>query len=165
VNEPLQILLLWVVQFLMLIGLFGLLFPVFPGLWVMWGAALLYGLVHGFDTTGWIVMVLITLLALGASLADNLLMGLGARQGGASWKTIAVALAGGVLGTIFFPPLGGIIVAPLAIYVLEYYRLRDARLAWQALVGLMTGWGLGALVRFAAGLLINGLWWLWVWVG
>jgi hypothetical protein len=99
------------------------------------------------------------------SLADNLMMGAGARQGGASWGTILVALAAGVLGTVFFPPIGGIIAAPLAVLVLEYVRLRDWKKAWQALRGLATGWGLSFIVRFVIGFVMMGLWWLWVWQG
>jgi hypothetical protein len=153
------------VQLFMLVGLFGLIVPIFPGLVVIWLAALGYGVAQGFGTLGWIVFGVISLLMVAGSLADNLMMGAGARQGGASWGTILVALAAGVLGTVFFPPIGGIIAAPLAVLVLEYVRLRDWQKAWQALRGLATGWGLSFIVRFVIGFVMMGLWWLWVWQG
>jgi len=153
------------VQLFMLVGLFGLIVPIFPGLVVIWLAALGYGVAQGFGTLGWVVFGVISLLMVAGSLADNLLMGAGARQGGASWGTILVALAAGVLGTVFFPPIGGIIAAPLAVLVLEYVRLRDWKKAWQALRGLATGWGLSFIVRFVIGFVMMGLWWLWVWQG
>jgi uncharacterized protein YqgC (DUF456 family) len=102
---------------------------------------------------------------LAGSFADNLMMAAGGRRGGASWSTILVALVAGVLGTLFFPPLGGIIAAPLAILLLEYLRVRDWEKAWQALRGLAAGWGLSFVVRFGFGILMMGLWWVWVWRG
>jgi hypothetical protein len=76
-----------------------------------------------------------------------------------------VALVAGVIGTLIFPPFGGIIAAPLAILLLEYARVRDMNRAWLALRGLATGLGLSFLARFAIGLVIMGLWWVWVWQG
>jgi hypothetical protein len=158
-----DILVFGLVQLFLLVGLVGLVVPVFPGLLVMWLAGLGYGIAKGFDAVGVVIFILISLLAFAGSLVDNLMMGVGARRGGASWVTILVALTAGILGTIIFPPIGGIIAAPLAVLGLEYLRLRDWKQAWQALRGLATGWGLSFVVRFAIGLLIMGLWWGWVW--
>ena len=154
-----------IVQLFMLIGLFGSLIPIFPGLAIMWFAALGYGIVNGFSTVGIIIFIVLTLLAVVGILVDNLMMGAGARQGGASWLTIAVALIAGVLGTFLYPPIGGIIAAPLAVLLLEYVRLRDINLAWDALRGLATGLGLSYFVRFLIGILMLVLWWVWVWQG
>jgi uncharacterized protein YqgC (DUF456 family) len=152
-------------QVFILVGLFGLLIPIFPGLAVIWVAVLLYGLVSGFSTLGIVLFIVITILTIVGSLADNVMMGAGARQGGASWLTIGAALLAGVAGTLLLPPLGGIIAAPLAILLLEYRRAGDMDQAWQALKGLATGWGLGVLVRLGVGFLMMLLWWLWVWLG
>lgn len=148
-------------QFFMLVGLLGLVVPIFPGLLVMWLAALGYGIVTRFETAGIIIFVVLTVLMLVGSFIDNLIMGAGARKGGAAWLSIGVALAAGVIFTFIFPPIGGIIAAPLAMLLLEYYRLRDWQKAWQALRGLATGWGLSYFVRLGIGLLMMGLWWIW----
>ena len=152
-------------QFIMLVGLFGLIVPVFPGTVVIWLAALGYGVVTGFHTLGIILFVIITILMLVGTLVDNLFMGAGARKGGASWTTILVALLAGVLGTLLFPPIGGFIAAPLAILLLEYTRTHDMQQALQALRGLATGFGLSVVVRFGIGVLMMILWWIWVWQG
>jgi uncharacterized protein YqgC (DUF456 family) len=154
-----------ITQFFMLVGLFGLVVPIFPGTVIMWLAALGYGLVAGFGTLGVVIFVILTLLMLASTVMDNLMMGVGARQGGASWKTIAVALLAGVVGTIIFPPFGGIIAAPVAVFVLEYTRLGSREKAWEALRGLATGWGLSFILRFGIGIVMMLLWWLWVWKG
>lgn len=150
---------------IMLIGLFGLMVPIFPGTVVMWLAALGYGLISGFGRLGAVIFTIITLLMLGSTIMDNFFMGAGARKGGASWGTIFVAILAGVLGTLFFPPIGGLIAAPLAVYVLEFVRLRDPRKAWQALLGLATGWGLSFVARFGIGVVMLLLWLVWVWKG
>lgn len=154
-----------IVQVFLLVGLFGLIIPVFPGILIMWLAVLGYGVANGFSSLGIGLFVVITLLAIVGGVVDNVLMGAGARKGGASWWTIAAAMAAGVIGTVVFPPIGGLIASPLVVLLLEYRRLGDWQHAWQALRGLAVGWGLSFVARFVLGLLIMGLWWLWVWKG
>ncbi len=162
-DDILSISVFGIVQLFMLVGLFGLLIPVFPGLLIMWIASLGYGIASGFTiTTGVIIFVIITFLAIFGSLVDNLMMGAGARKGGASWLTIVIALLAGVIGTLLFPPIGGIIAIPLAILLLEYIRIRDIKQAWLAFRGLATGWGLSYFVRLLIGGIILILWWVWV---
>ncbi len=150
-------------QIVMLVGLLGSLIPIFPGPFIMWLAALGYGVLSGFDSVGVVIFIMISVLMIGGGLVDNLFMGAGARKGGAAWGTIIVALIAGVVGTILLPPFGGIITAPAAILLLEYLRLRDLNQAWLALRGLATGWGFSFVVRFGFGLVIMVLWWLWAW--
>jgi uncharacterized protein len=145
----------------MLIGLLGLVIPIFPGVLIIWLAALGYGVVTGFSTLGIILFVLITLLMIAGEVIDNVLMGAGARKGGASWLSIIVGILAGVIGTLIFPPVGGFIAAPAAILLLEYSRGHDWEKAWRATRGLAIGWGLGFLVRFGVGVLMIGIWLVW----
>ena len=161
-DDILSISVFGIVQLFMLIGLFGLLIPIFPGLLIMWIASLGYGIASGFTTTGVIIFVIISVIAILGTLVDNLMMGAGARKGGASWLTILIALLAGVIGTLLFPPIGGIIAIPLAILLLEYIRIRDIKQAWLALRGLAAGWGLSYFVRLLIGVIILILWWVWV---
>jgi uncharacterized protein YqgC (DUF456 family) len=146
----------------MLVGLFGSLVPFFPGLLIIWLAALGYGLIAGFGTLGTILFILTTLLLVAGMLVDNLLAGYGAFQGGASWLSITVALLAFMAGTIFFPPLGGLIAAPLAVLLLEFVRKKNMRQAWLAVRGLAAGWGVSYAVRFVIGIVMILFWWLWV---
>src|SRR3990172_7284539 len=123
----------------MLVGLFGLVIPVFPGGVVIWLAALLYGLVSGFGTLGGWIFAIITLLMLVSAAADNVLMGARAHKEGASWRAIILALLAGLVGTIMFPPIGGLIAAPLALYLTEYIRLGDNDKAMAITRGLLIG--------------------------
>jgi uncharacterized protein YqgC (DUF456 family) len=147
--------------FVMLVGLFGLIIPIFPGIIVIWLAALGYGIVTGFGTLGWVIFAILTVLMLVGVTVDNVLMGAGARRGGASWGSILVGLLAGVVGTFLFPPVGGLIAAPAAVLLLEYLRGRDWERAWQATRGLAMGWGLSFLVRFGIGAVMIGAWLIW----
>jgi uncharacterized protein YqgC (DUF456 family) len=152
-------------QLVILVGLFGLIIPIFPGVVVIWLAVLGYGIVKGFSTLGIALFVIISLLMLGGVTIDNVLMGVGARKGGASWLSIGASLVAGVAGTILWPPIGGLIAAPAAVLLLEYARLKSWEEAWRALKGLAAGWGASFVARFAIGVVMMVLWWLWVWKG
>jgi len=149
----------------MLFGLFGLVIPIFPGNVVMWLAALVYGLVFGFGRLGGIIFTIITVLMLVAAAADNLLMGAKAREKGASWGSIILALLAGVIGTIVLPPIGGLIAAPLVLYLMELNRLGDADEAKTLVKALLTGWGLAFIVRFGLGVIMLALWGIWAYFG
>jgi uncharacterized protein YqgC (DUF456 family) len=148
----------------MMVGLFGLIVPIFPGNVVMWLAALVYGLVFGFGRLGGIIFAIITLLMFIAVLADNVLMGAKAREKGADWGSIILALIAGIVGTIVLPPIGGLIAAPLVLYLMELQRLGDADEAKAVVKALLIGWGLAFVVRFILGVLMFSLWGIWAYL-
>ncbi|MFV1949159.1 MAG: DUF456 family protein [Anaerolineales bacterium] len=149
------------IYLIMAVGLFGMVLPIYPGVVIIWAAALLHGLVTGFATLEIWVLVIITLLMIGGTLVDNFLMGGKARQAGASWTSIGGALLGGLIGTFAFPPLGGIIAAPTLLFLLEYARIRDSNEAWDITKGLLSGWGLSFVARFLIGLVMIVVWTIW----
>lgn len=146
----------------MLLGLFGLLTTIIPGLTVIWAAGLAYGLVTGFDTTGWIIFGVMTALMLFGNIVDNLLMGAGARAKGASWLSIGVALVAGIAGTILYPPFGGVIFAIIGLFTVEIIRSKDWRSALESSKSLIAGLGKAVLARFGIGIVMIGLWIAWV---
>lgn len=145
----------------MLVGLFGLIIPIFPGNVVMWLAALVYGLVFGFGRLGVLMFAIITLLMLAAVTADNVLMGAKAREKGAAWSSIILALLAGVIGTMIVPPIGGLIAAPLVLFLMELKRLGSADEAKAVVKALLIGWGLAFVVRFGLGVIMFALWGIW----
>ena len=146
----------------MLVGLFGLVIPVFPGNVVIWVAALIYGIAFGFGVKGMIIFIILTILTIIAALADNVLMGAKARDKGASWLSIFMALGAGVLFTLIFPPLGGLIAAPLVLFASEYLRLKDRSKAIEVMRALLAGWGWSFVVRFGIGVIMLILWGIWL---
>lgn len=148
----------------MLVGL--LVLPLLPGLVIIWVASLVYGLAAGFGTLGWIMFALITVLMLGGSIIDNVLMGTSAHKEGAPWWVILLAMLAAILGSILIPIpiLGGILAALLTLFGIEWLRRKDWRKALASIKGMMVGWGWAFVIRFITGLVMIGLWLIWAWV-
>lgn len=146
---------------IMLFSLAGMVIPIFPGTLIIWLVALIYGIVTQFGTTGWILFAIMSVLAVVAGIADNVLMGAKARESGASWRSIFLALGGAIVFTFAFPPVGGLIAAPLILYLAERSRRGSGDEAMKAVRALMIGWGWAFVVRFGLGLVMVVLWGIW----
>lgn len=154
--------------FALLFGLVGLIVPVFPGLVVMWLGALVYALIQASagNMTGWdwVLFALITVLMIVGSVADNLIIAYKMRDKYIPWSSILWAFAGGILASIFLTPLGGLVAAPVVLYLAEMNRLQDRDAALSSTKAYMVGWGWAFAVRFIIGLMIIGSWALWAWL-
>ena len=151
----------WIALFIMIVGLFGLIIPIFPGITVIWLAALGFGVVMGFNTLGWILFAIISILAIIGMVIDNILMNAKAHKEGAAWTSLALGWLGGIAGTILLPPFGGLIAAPLVLLLVEYLRQHDINKALVTMRGLLIGWGASFVVRFFIGLTMIGVWLIW----
>ncbi len=152
----------WIIAGVLLLGQISLLSPILPGLWIQWVAALVYGLVSGFDLAGGILFAIITVLVIAGGFMDNILMGASAKTSGASWLSVAAALVGGLVGSLILPPLGGLVLAMAGIFLVEYLRIRDLHKALDSTRSLAIGCGWGVVLRFVFGLFVIGVWVLWV---
>lgn len=148
----------------MVIGLVGLVFYIIPGLTIIWLAVLAYGIVTGFNLTSGILFGIITLLMVGGNLVDNLTMGNEARKTGASWLAIVVALVAGIAGTFILPPFGGLLFAAVGILIVEWIRKKDFKAGLKSTGGILKGCGVAVIARFLIGLIMIGLWGMWVWL-
>ncbi len=145
----------------MLIGLVGLVVPIFPGLVVIWLAALIYGLLTGFSTIAWVMFAIMTVLMIIGNVADNLMMGKKAHDNGAAWSSIALGFVAGFIVSIFLTPLVGLAAAPLALFGAEYYRLKDRNKAFEVTKAMMIGFGWAFVIRFGIGMVMIILWSIW----
>jgi uncharacterized protein YqgC (DUF456 family) len=146
---------------IMLVGLLSLFTLVVPGLVIIWVGALIYALILGLNWPSGILFGFITVLMLVGNLVDNLMMGAGARQKGASWLSIGVALIAAVVGTLAWPPFGGLLAALAGILIVELIRLKEMKKAWESLKGMASGCGWAFVIRFLIGVIMI-FWWL-VW--
>jgi len=146
---------------IMLVGLFSLLTALVPGLVIIWIGALIYGLITGFDWVSAVLFGFITVLMLIGNITDNLMMGAGARQKGASWLSIGIALIAAIVGTIVWPPFGGFLAALIGVFLFEFIRLKEMKKAWESLKGMAGGCGWAVVLRFVIGTIMI-FWWL-VW--
>jgi uncharacterized protein YqgC (DUF456 family) len=163
VSSPiLQFLLLYIVLAVMLIGLIGVFLPVLPGIELIWLAALGYGIFHGFQWSGGIAMIVITvLLAIGLT-SDLWITGLGLKSTGTSLLSILVGAVLLGIGSIFFTPLVGILLGLAGMALVEFLRHRDWRKAVSSAGSALIGCGLSYGFKFCIGLVMIGVWLIWV---
>jgi uncharacterized protein YqgC (DUF456 family) len=153
--------------FVLLVGLFGLIVPVFPGLTVMWLATLVYALLQHtagrMTGWGWFAFAVITILMIGGNVVDNIIITAKMRDRFIPWGSILIAFAAGILASIFFTPLTGLFAAPLGLFLAELRRLKNQNEAWESTKAYMIGWGWAFGARFIIGLVMIGSWMLWAW--
>jgi hypothetical protein len=164
----LQVFLEAITLFVLIIGLAGLIVPVFPGLTVMWLATLVYALIQATagKMTGWdwFLFALITLLMIVGNVVDNLIIASKMRDKYIPWSSILIAFGVGIIASLFLTPLGGLVAAPLGLFLAEMTRLKDRQAAIESTKAYMIGWGWAFGARFIIGIMITGSWMLWAWL-
>jgi uncharacterized protein YqgC (DUF456 family) len=162
--EPtvLSTIVLWLLGAVMVLGLLSLLVVIVPGLTIIWAAILVYFIMVGYTWQGLIIFIVCTLLMLGGNLVDNFFLAGGARKSGASWLSIGVMLVCAIVGSILWPPIGGLILALVGLMVVEIIRIKDFAQAARSAGGILKGLALSIAARFGIGVVMIGLWLLWV---
>jgi uncharacterized protein YqgC (DUF456 family) len=131
--------------FVLIVGLLGLIVPVFPGLTIMWLGTLVYALIEnsaGSMTGGdWFLFALITILMIVGNIADNLIIARKMRDKYIPWSSILFAFAVSIIASIFFTPLMGLVAAPVGLFLAEMRRLKDREAAIDSTRTYMIGWG------------------------
>lgn len=149
----------------MAVGIVGTVIPLLPGLLLVWGAALGYGLYEGFDATGIAAFTVITLLGAAGMLAGWLVPQRAAGKAGASKLSMLVAAVGAVVG-FFVIPVVGVMVGGLAgLYLAELQRTSDADIAWRSTRATVIGFGLATLAQFVLAIAMAVTWVVWVIAG
>ncbi len=154
--------------FALLVGLAGLFIPIFPGLTVMWLATLVYALVQAFSekmaAIDWMLFGVITFLMIIGNIVDNIIIAKQVRDKQVPWSSIIIGFLAGLLASLFFTPLIGIVAAPLGLFVAEHVRLKNRQSAIDSTRAWLTGWGMSLAARITIGMVMVGLWMAWAWM-
>jgi uncharacterized protein YqgC (DUF456 family) len=154
--------------FVLLTGLLGLVIPVFPGLTVMWIGTLVYAIIQAMSGNmtwvGWLLFFLITLLMIGGNIVDNIIIAKHMRDKDVPWSSIIISFAAGIVISLFFTPIAGIIASPVGLYLAEWRRLKDKQTAFANTKAWMTGWGWSVAARIGIGVIMILFWALWAWL-
>ena len=154
--------------FALIVGLLGLIVPIFPGLVIMWLGTLVYALLQNAagNMTGWkwVIFGVITLLMITGSIADNIIIARKMRNKYVPWSSILFAFAASLVASLFFTPLIGLVAAPVGLFLAESRRLNDREAAVDSTKAYMIGWGWAFGARFLIGLVMIGFWMLWAWI-
>ncbi len=145
----------------MIVSWLGLVIPIFPGLNIIWLAALGWGIHVGLGWPGWLYLVIITILMVVGNLSDNVFISGKARISGASWWSIIIGNIAGIVGAFVLPPLGGLLFAVLGVLIVEFIRHRDWKKAWTTSKEMFWGFGWAIAARMAIGALMIGIWAIW----
>ncbi len=134
-----------------------LVIPVLPGQFIIWGAALVYGLLTGFEELSLGTFIGISLLAIIASVVDAAAGWFGAKQGGASNKAIAAGCVLGAAGFIIFNAFGALLGVLLGLVGYEYLQDKNWQRSLKAGGGYLLGQVLALAGRFVFAVIMVGV--------
>jgi uncharacterized protein len=139
-----------------LVGILGIIVPILPGMLLVWFTVIVYAWRTGFETIGWPTLTFITLVALITGLSNIWLPLLGAKKVGAAKRALLLGIVGAILGTFIIPiPLLGTVIGyALGVFLGEYLKQRNVRLALRAGLGGVAGWGISTVVEISGALII-----------
>ena len=147
----------WVALVAMVLGLFGVLLPIFPDVVFIWVVILIYAIADGFASIGPLTFILLTALGLLGFSAEFWMSQAGAKASGASnWSILAGILLGALgaaVGFIFFgigAVPGAILGALAGLVVVEWYQRRD----WNKTLKVVGGWLIGYILSIGVQLSI-----------
>jgi len=164
----LQVILETLTLFALIVGLLGLIVPIFPGLVIMWLGTLVYAILQSaagnMTAWKWVIFGIITVLMIAGSIADNLIIAQKMRDKYIPWSSILFAFAASLIASLFFTPLIGLVAAPAGLFLAESRRLKDRDAAVDSTKAYMIGWGWAFGARFLIGLVMIGFWMLWAWI-
>ena len=146
----------------MAVGAVGTVVPLLPGLALVWGAGLVYGLVEGFDAVGGVSFAAMSALAAGGTVAGWVVPKRRASGAGAGRTSVWLGIAAAVVGFFVVPVVGLALGGVLGIYVGENLRTRDPAAAWITTRATIVGFGVAALIQLAAALAMILVWAGWV---
>src|SRR5512141_1751676 len=144
--------------FALVVGLLGLIVPVFPGLVIMWLGTLVYAILKNAagNMTDWkrFLFGVITILMITGSIVDNIIIARKMRDKYVPWSSILWAFAAGLVASLFFTPLIGLVAAPAGLFLAESSRLKNRDAAIDSTKAYMIGWGWAFGARFLIGLVM-----------
>jgi uncharacterized protein len=139
-------------------GIVGVIVPVLPGLLLCWLGVLVWAIFADGGWAKWVVFAVVTALAVAGTVVKYLWPGRNLKRSGVPNTTL---LAGGVLGIVGFfvvPVVGLLLGFVLGVWLAEWARLRNTRLAWPSTKHALKAAGLSMLVELAAALAIAATW-------
>lgn len=131
--------------------------PVLPGQFIIWLAALAYGLLAGWDALGWPVFLVLTVAMLVAAAIDLVAGWVGAKKGGAGNRAIVAGFVAGLVGLVVFNAFGALLGIFGGIVAVEYRRDKDWRRSLRAGGGYLLGLLVSLVARFFIALGMVGL--------
>ncbi|WP_213453058.1 DUF456 domain-containing protein [Rhizomonospora bruguierae] len=141
-----------------LVGIFGVVVPVLPGLALCWAGVLLWAIFADGGWAKWLIFGVATAIAVLGTVVKYVWPGRNLKRSGVPNRSL---LAGGLLGLVGFfvvPVVGLVLGFVLGVYLAERLRLADSRQAWPSTKHALKAAGLSMLIELAAGFSIGVTW-------
>ena len=135
---------------LSLAGLSGCIVPAIPGTPLNFLALLLLSFAKDWEPFSLTFLVIMAIVAIVVSILDNIIPSWGAKKYGAEKTSVWLALAGTLIGIIFFPPFGIFIGAFVGALIGELLHGKEAARALRAGWGVFVGTFLGIGIKLVA---------------
>jgi len=146
-----------VVGLVILVGLVGVVVQILPGLFLVAAAVIVWGIVTG-GPVGWTVVAVAVLATGVAWVGEYLLAGRHLKRAGVPFSTMVVGGVLGIVGFFVIPVVGLVIGFVLGVFLAEWLRSRDQRVAWRSTVAALQATGLTILVELAGALVTTAAW-------
>jgi uncharacterized protein YqgC (DUF456 family) len=147
---------------IMTLGLLGTVLPMLPGIVLIYGGFLFYGIMTDWSIYGWRAMLFWGLVTMATFVVDYLASALGARKFGASRYGFWGSLVGGFAG-IMVANLPGLIVGAFAgAFLAELLAGKQVVEALRSGQGALIGLLAGTLFKVVLGIVMIGsfIWWV-----
>ena len=146
-----------VVGLVIALGLFGVVVQILPGSIFVLGAILVWSIVTG-GAPAWIVLVVAAIAVVGSNVVKYFLAARHLTKAEVPNSTIWWGGLGGIVGFFVIPVIGLFVGFPLAVFLAELVRRREARPAWAATIVAVKATGLTILVELGGALIATGAW-------
>jgi uncharacterized protein YqgC (DUF456 family) len=141
----------------MLIGIIGTVVPILPGLLLIWGAFLGYGIFDNWHSYGLTTMVICSVVVALSFALDFLSSSIGAKKFGAGRAGMVGSIVCALLGLIFFNIPGLILGTFLGAVIFEMlFNQKNIKESLTAGAGAFLGFLCGSLFKFMIGAILTG---------
>lgn len=147
---------------LVVIGLAGTIIPILPGIPLIFGGFLLWGLASGWKDYSLQTVIILGSVTVAIWLLEYYAGALGAKKYGASKAGVLGAVLGGILGVFAFNIPGLVIGSFLGAVLGEVITGRSRQEAWRAGWGAFVGFLAGTAIKIIAGIIMAGLFFYWL---
>lgn len=141
-----------------LIGFVGIIIPVLPGLVLCWGAVLAWAIFADAGWGKWLVFGIVTVVATAGTVAKYLWPGRQMKNSGVPMWTILSGVGLGLVGFFLIPVVGFPVGFVGGVYLAEWARHKDPKLAWPSTREALKATGVSMLIELAAAWIITITW-------
>jgi uncharacterized protein YqgC (DUF456 family) len=140
------------------VGIIGVIVPVLPGLLLCWGGVLAWALLTDRGWGKWVVLTLVTAIAVAGTVAKYAWPGRSLKRRGVPTTSLVFGGLLGIIGFFVIPVVGLFLGFILGVFAAERLRLGDSRLAWPSTKHALKAAGLSMLIELFAAFLIAFVW-------